>query len=348
MKFGIDYLFGAKFARRVVNTHPEGWAAGFFHGIFRTKAGKIEKLFDSRKVVQMLIDSGKCEHFRIQAFWDDGHKYNKRGDRELVLEIADLWNEVAVRNPNVKIEFSPYCEHNEREVDDLLNAIKKRAPKLIPVNSKWKGAASRKYKNEVHNYDPKPSGKYNFSWDGANAFDADVTASKKKHSSADIYFLWIPQLNMRFSDNRTKDPDKMDLTPRPQRKIRPTARQLKALQFLATDRGRVRLPKGDLWKAQGEQDKKPSNRLRWSKPAYLTKLRGSRVELIGYGRKPRVYARLEKSGVHDGRNVWRLGVFGFTVALRALKREGRPVLRIAIDGKVVGRLNPGFRTGDYR
>lgn len=340
MRWGIDYLLGACYPDVIYKTHPKGWAAGFFAGWYRKRDGKVESLEKALPVVKKMIEKGLCSHFRIQLFWDDGHNF-KDSDMQIVIPIAREYDALAATNPKIKIELSPFTEHNLASPDKYLNALALEAPHCTIVNNPYKGGRSKKYKNEVHGKDKKPSGKYNFSFDGYTAVDANVTKLKKRHSKSDVFFLWMWQLNRRL--------DEHDTTPRANRTVVPSKEQLESLAFLANTRGKVKLPAKYIWKSHAEQESKTTPKGREQKPVFLSKKKYNKVELIlGKRKKNKVIATLPYSSTSDGRFLYRLAGWGYQLTQEILANQKMPVVRVKVDGKVIGKVNPAFRSGEYR
>lgn len=186
MIYGMDYLGGAKYPDVVLKAHPRGWAAGFF----------AREFGDVYPLVQKLANSGKCPLIRIQLVWDGTHKY---GDRLLpnAIKEARRYEKLAGHS---HIQLSPFCEHNHAAPDKYLDAVRAVAPSCEIINTPWKGAWSKRYKNETHT-PAKSSAAHNFSYDGIDVFTLPPSAIARP---SEILFLWTPALNgKRFLEDKT-------------------------------------------------------------------------------------------------------------------------------------------------
>lgn len=329
MIFGLDHLGLAKYADLAAREHPQGWALGCFANTFG----------DSLPAVERIIASGRCPFVRVQLVWSDTHTFAAREVAQAYKEAA-RWEKLARKYPAVKFELSPFCEHNLRNPDSYLDKIKEIAPSCTPVNTPWKGAYSKKYKNEVHGSNARAlSTPYNFSYDGSGCVDADVQAHKAKHKGADVFFFWTYQFNGRRNAN--------DPTPRPQRKFWPTSGLIDSVIYLHRDKGDQKLESKYLWKSHSDQHENPPEP-RALKPVLIAPVKAPRAELVASNGQ--VVAVLPYYGpFSDGRHRYYLGEWGYQVAEKARRIQGGSgVVTLRIAGESYGTLNPAFRANEFR
>lgn len=223
MKFGMDYLFGAAFPKVIYNGHPKGWAVGFFHGVYRTTKDKLETFPPPLKVIEGLICRELCDHFRIQLLWDDGHLFGPK-DFPLIRKLIKPYAALSEQYPHIRFQLSPFCEHNLAQLDSFFTSLKPLVGRCELVNSVYRGNPVKGVLTEVHSNSKPPKGPYQYSFDGENAFLSDVKAKLKEHKDAETFFLWCPAFNRKESVT--------DKTPRRERTIKPTAKQIKSLAEL--------------------------------------------------------------------------------------------------------------------
>lgn len=318
--FGQDYLAGAKYQDVILKTHPEGWAAGFFAKTFG----------DALPVVDKLLSTGRCPHVRIQLLWSDTHSFSDKDIPDIKKEAA-RYEKLRQKYPHVTFELSPFCEHNLSNPDKYLDIVKESAPSCTPVNTPWKGKLSIKYKNEVHGYAKKPNGKYNYSFDGTSCVDADVTKLKALHSSSDVFFFWDAPYNLKYEDT--------DKTPRPKRTYKPSRELLESIIYLSTDKGNTSLPKNWLYKSHSET--KPTPDPRRDKPVFIIPIKAKEILL----KKPsgEVVEKLLYYGTFsDGRYRYYAKNWGYKIARVC------DLCDVVVNGKIYGRIDPGFRDGQFR
>lgn len=330
MKFGLDLLGAARFAEVAVRAFPEGFALGLFSNTFG----------DSLPVARRLLRAGKCNHVRVQLLWsDNNHTYTDRDVPEMIRE-AKKWEELARNFAEATIELSPFCEHNLQTPDKYLDMVKESAPSCVPVNSPWNGAISRKYKNEKHGPSAALKRRYNYSFDGTSAVDADVEMFKARHAGAEVFFLWVPQFNGKRNVS--------DTTPRPDRVCWPSKEHIESAAFLATQGGEAKLPPRGTWKSHAD-DQVPDHP-RELKNLLLVPEQYTRVELVARSGEVVASAPRDPVPFEDGRWRYYFGSWGYKNALKIKQITGQkiPYARIRADGKFIGRVNPAFRAGDFR
>jgi hypothetical protein len=329
MIYGLDFLGLPKYADVAVREFPAGWALGAFANTFG----------DAFPVVREIVRSGRCPHVRMQLLWSDSHSFSL-ADMPLVISEAKRYNKLAGNNPKTKFELSVFCEHNIPNPDPWLDQVAAAAPNCRIVNTPYKGALSRKYKNEVHGSHPRPKGPYNYSYDGTSCVDADVMADKRQYRNSEVFFFWIPQFNQK--KNAT------DPTPRPQRKVIPTSGQIDSVIYLHNHAGAgISLPSNFLWKSHADQHAEPYPEPRASKPVLICPVKADRFELVADNGQ--VVDVLPYYGPFaDGRSRYYLGDFGYQVSEKALRIQGHPVLQLRSGRKIHGKVNPAFRAGNFR
>lgn len=183
MIYGMDYLGGAKYPDVVLKNHPKGWAAGFF-GI---------EFGDVLPLVTKLADSGKCPLIRIQLLWShSNHTYGK-SDLPRAIRLAKRFDRLT---GHARIELSPFCEHNLALPDPYLEAVKAAAPSCEIINTPWKGAWSKRFKNETHDFNSAGLC-HNFSFDGVDCLKYPLP----KPLPYEALFLWTPRFNGKVDEN---------------------------------------------------------------------------------------------------------------------------------------------------
>lgn len=310
---GLDLLAGVQYKKEVLRF--KGYSIGLF----------AETFGDAYPLVAQLLKDG-CEHIRVQLIWSDAHKF---GDSDIpkVKKLAAKYNKLIKEYPARILELSPFCEHNLSSPDKYLDIAQNAAPYCTIVNTPWKGAFSKKYKNEVHGDHAKPQGRYNYSYDGTNAVDSDVIAMREKHKDAEAFFMWHPRFNLKWSMK--------DTTPRPQRKAYPNKDVIKANVALFGEKEPYNLPKNWLVKSMAEKhdamDKKGDKLL------IICPIKASKIVLK---KGSKVVATLPYYGVFDGgghRYYW-------TDFAYKLGNE----IDVYVNDKKYGTITPAFRSGQFR
>lgn len=328
MLWGLDQLGAARYADLAVREHPHGWAFGIFDTTFGNGLGVCDRI----------AATGRAPLIRTQLLWSDTHQF---GDSDIpaIKKRARLYQQLKTRFPSVTIEISPFCEHNLKAPDKYLEIVQHEAPDCIAVNVPYKGALSTRFKNEVHGTHGRPSGHYNYSFDGTPCVDANVQTMKGSHLKADVFFFWTSQFNGRKNPN--------DKTPRPQRKAWPVPDLIDSVIYLHREAGKVSLPKRYLWKSHADQHEAPVPEPRALKPVFIIPPKVRRVELLA--RNGQVVAVSGSAQPFaDGRWRYYFGQYGYQLAEKARRIQGDAIVSVVLDGKVVGQLNPAFRAGDFR
>lgn len=325
--FGLDFLALPKYENVVLREFPNGWALGCF----------AETFGDAFPSVRKVLETGRCPHVRIHLLWSDTHTFGTN-DIPTIRALARKYERLATRFPSVRVELSPFCEHNIPNPDPYLGIINQEAPSCIPINTPWQGGISRRYKNEIHGDHKKPRGKYNFSFDGTSAVDADVQSYKRKHKDADIFFFWVPQFNGK---KNASDP-----TPRPERRAWPTSELIDSVIYLRKKRGKVSFAAPRLWKSHADQHEVPPEP-RALKPVII--IPEKVPELILRASNGQVVATAPYYGPYTGGgHRYYLPDFGYLVAEKAVRIQGSPVVQVYAKNKLIGTVNPAFRAGIFR
>jgi hypothetical protein len=189
MLFGIDYIGGANYAEVIHRHHPEGYAAGF---LLKTM-GQKEEWPNAIDAVGALCEKGTAPEMRISGLWLDGHMFQKEHIKIAVNQARRVANLVE-NYPAIRFFYQPWLEPLWTSTE-LMRKCKKRCRKVLPKQVKIIGApSSPKGWHEVHGTSMKTyANKYIYSWDGSDM--KNVSASKRYHRDAHIYFACVPQCN---------------------------------------------------------------------------------------------------------------------------------------------------------
>lgn len=317
----MDYLAGAKYGREILKTHPEGFAAGFFAVTFG----------DAFPVIDKLLATGKCPLVRINLLWEDSHTYGNKNVKQM-RKLARKCQALATKYPSVDVRIAPFTEHNLSSPDKYLDICQLEAPSCLIINSVWKGSLSKKYINEVHGDHKKPTGRYQYSFDGTEATNKNVKLYLETHAGAEVFFMWSNRHNLRYSEK--------DTTARPQRikeaNVRkPSADYLRSISYLFTEEGAVRVPPNWLIKSHAERHGPVD--AKGDKLLIISPIRAAAITLKRGGN---TIAKLNYYGpFEDGRSRYYATQFGF--------KYGKN-LDVCIDGEKHGTINGGFRAGSFR
>lgn len=330
MMFGLDHLGLAQYPKKALQTFPDRWALGCFAETFGNSLDAVSKILATRKVAA----------FRVHLLWDDDHIF---GEKEVnkALKLFPLWHQLAIQFPNVHFFISPFCEHNLKAPDPILNKFQKliTAENCKLVNCVYNGTLSKKYINEVHGDTNRPAtGDYIYSYDGSPCVDENVERLKKQHQGALIHFFWTSQFNGRKNPN--------DKTSRPRRKAWPTKELIESIIYLANPKGPTSLPRDYLWKSHADQHEAPKPEPRALKPVFISPKKIDYYTL----RDPhtgKLIDNLKYFGPFDGGgHRYYAGDFGYklndksTIFLCSI-HEGK-------NGKEIGTVNAAFRENKYR
>lgn len=331
----IDHLGLAKYQDTFVRFHPNGFGVGVF---------TQKDLFgDPYNALDKRLTKGGVPLVRYNLRWSDSHTFY-RSDFPRIVREARRFVPLVNKYPDVGCYFSGATEHKlgVNDATDLANAVLEVIPeRCIYVNNPWVGNGSfikpgPRIINEVHGdgaQPPRIGGPFSFSFDGSDAFDVNVTALKTRMRNAEFFAYWTSQNNGRRNA--------ADTTPRPERKFWPTGRLIRALAFLHTEQGDVRLPARHLVKPKSDQHSVPPAS-RELKPVFIFPVNAERIQLkVGN----RVVATSEVAmSFADGRKRYYFPEFGYAI----VKAAGTNVLDVYVKGRKIGTANPGFRQGSYR
>lgn len=336
MIFGLDHLGGARYPDLAAREQPQGWAFGIFWNV--DGFGKAEPL------VRRVAKEGRTLIIRIQALWRDDHNRKPFDERDKIraIKIARRVQSIAQEYKNIEFRFSPFCEHKNdaRFIRDTFQKIKRVAPSLELVNSPNHDCSTviEEAINEFHGAQKKPRAckRMQFSFDGTASEDSDVEEYKKNYAKAEIFFLWSPRFNGNF-DGVTK--------PRKERKGWPDSNLIDSIIYTARARGECKLEKNHLFKSHSENKGKGDPRA--EKPVYICPIRSSQVELVADNGQVVHALRLYGKYI-DGRSRYYASDWGYSIAEKAVRIQGHPICKVRINGKIYGKVNPGFRFGSFR
>ena len=295
MIFGLDTLGLAKFDAKAIAALPKGGALSAF----------AETFGDAEKAVRKACQVAKPVAFKIQMLWSDSHDF---GDDDIpkITQLARKYEAVAKAFPKIKFYLSPFCEHKIKAPDKYLDIVAKEAPSCVPLNTPWTGGISKKYLNEIHGDHAAPRGKYCYSFDGTSSVDANVSAFKRKHKKAEIFWFWHPAFNGRKNSS--------DPTPRPERKAWPTPDLIKSVWYLRRNKGKTKLPKNYLWKSHADRHETPPEP-RAYKPVAIIPEQAPQIELV---KGDKVIAKLPYYGPFaDGRHRYYAPDYGYVLSIKA-------------------------------
>lgn len=315
----IDTLGAAKFPNQL-NAIPLDYGIGGFATTFG----------DFFPVAKKELQKGR-RMVRVNMLWSDSHSY---GDQDIpfLKREAKRYQPLCASNPG-RVFLAPFTEHNVQNPDKYLNIVKNSAPACGVVNSVWNGAMTRdaRFKNEVHGPHSKPNVPgvgYFYSYDGQSSVDADVVTTLDKHSGAEMFCMWHPRLNGKWS--------MADSTPRPQRNAWPSGDMLRSLVYLFSQKGVVLLP-NSAWIVKSHADNHGPNDQKGDKLLVISPVRADTIVLKRAGQK---IGTLFYYGSFEG------GGFRYYATQFAYKFGA--MVDIFINNKKYGTINPGFRSPPYR
>lgn len=321
MIISVDTLAGVKYPE-VTAKLPKRYGTGYLWEHFGLARKEIEA---DLKLGRPIV--------RVQGLWAGiSHDYTD-DHRARSLKIANALNAIG-KAQGKKIYYSPFCEHKKKAdyMAKLLWEIKGKFEYLIPVNSPIRGGEwVIGFINEIHHNDKPagmPKGEFIFSMDGLHQPDCDITnyTHYLTNPNCIAFYVWALQHNCKRNAK--------DATPAKQRKCKPTHDLNMSLIFqLETQKKKVKLAEGHIIKTHSEQhnDVDPrANKLvyvgpKGSKPKSV---RVGKLELTNNGFTP-----------DDNRPVFRSSHWAYKL--------GR-VVRVFVDGKVVGTVDQPFRENEWR
>lgn len=339
MIWGMDYLCGAKYPDLIIRNHPIGYAARLFWN--------LDGIGPAKNVIEALAHTDKAPLLGTHGLWKNDHHFTLSDLNECERRAHDF-NSLAQKFPQIKWEYSPICEHKITDIhilDSILSACQKAAPDCTIVNTPiGNGVYSSKFKGECHGDKAQaPNGRYNFSFDGTSAVDSDAQYLKGRHSKSEVFYFWDPLFNLRFETN--------DTTPRPQRHILPTAKDIQGLVFLTTNRmdAFIHLDSHTLYKSHSEVHEASHNSenydSRSNHPVIITPHNSDHIEFRLASGEVVAKAPKYKDKYIDGRTRYYADQWGYEIAQKAIQKSGGPHARLFCGNVDLGTVNPGFRTG---
>lgn len=267
----------------------------------------------------------------VNLLWSDTHTFGQK-DMAFVLKEAKRYQPLCTFYPG-RIELTTFTEHNLLDPDKFHDQVAKVAPDCEIVNSVWKGALSKKYKNEVHGNHAKPNkGRYNYSYDGTNSVDSNVVAMLDRHKDAEVFCMWHPRLNLRWRD---KDTANRVQRVREAKERSPDRNMLHSLTYLFLPPGPISIPKN--WLVKSHAEKHDANDAKGDKLLIISPVKAPAIVLKRDGVE---LARLPYYGSFEGggyRYYWNR--FGYVAG---------PRLEVLIGKKKYGTINGGFRAPTFR
>lgn len=330
--WGIANLGMSEYGEVAKKGHPQGFANVTFTNTFSNAYEEIDALLATGKV--------PLQEYNLR--WSDTHSFSRK-DFPAIVKEAQKYAVLAEKYPNVECVFSGATEHklNKKDATDLARQVLAVIPeRCVYANNPWVGYGAfidpgPRIWNEVHNEDarpPKVGGKYIFNFDGSDCFDYDIEKIKARHPNAEVFFFWTSQNNGRKNRN--------DKTPRPQRKAWPVPELLKAMAFLATPQGKVKMPSGKYTvKPKADQHKVPPEP-RALKPVFIFPINANKLELRDSSGKV-VIQSSKAEPFADGRKRYYFNMYGYEI----VEKARQAVLDVFAVGskKRIGTTNPGFR-----
>lgn len=335
MIFGIDHLGGARYKKIARKAHPRNFAAGVFWD--------VPGFGPAKELIEGWAKDG-VSLIRIQLLWDDDHRYPRSVFKEAKKRAA-IVESIAIRFPNTTFQVSGACEHELPPADarELATMCKSVSPHCEYVNSPLpKGAVLPEEINEFHGTEEKPRKcpRYQFSFDGTNCVDENVTQYKENYKDAKVFFFWGPQAN------GNKNMKREDTLSRPKRTAFPTSELIQSWAYLATDRGNTQF-RGILKSHSEQTSNNTAADTRGNRLLVITEIDTPKVHLyLKSGR--RLASSYERKTFSGG--GWRhyFKSYGFKLALQAEALEGSRIVAVRAADKKLGEVNPGFRDGTYR
>jgi hypothetical protein len=346
MAFGIDYKAAGKFTKAILDTHPGGWGAGGFT--------KLNGFGDALPTFRRLLETKKCPFMRLDLSWSDTHNYDDKF-KPIVKAEAKRSRDLIELFPDVCFWVNPVTEHklSERQWLQFANIVELELKglsnvSLVNVPMVRAGFVSKEFLNEYHGEEktPRKGGQFAFSFDGTNCVDSDVEAYKAAYKDGHYFFFWNSQCNGKFKVN--------DVIAREKRIAYPVPRQLNSWKFLASERGSIKLPKDWLYKSHADQHYVPPKG-KDQKPLFITPPKTKPDFLSLVTKTGKLVAKSAPPVSFDDKLTgkllgWRyyFADWGFLLAEKAKKLSNERVCNILMNGRVVGKVNPGFRSGGFR
>lgn len=309
----IDTLAGAKYPdalRAIPNHFAIGGFAKTFDDFFPVAKNELER---GRELI------------RVNLTWSDSHSYGD-SDIPFIKKEAKRYQILCKLYPG-KVELATFTEHNVTKPDRYHDIVQKSAPDCTIVNTPWRGALSKKYKNEVHGTHGPVNGAYNFSYDGTNSVDSNVVKDRQTHSNAQMFCVWHPRLNLKWGDK--------DTTPRPQRNAIPSKEFLQSLVYLFSNKGPFEIPKK--WLVKSHAERHNAQDAKGDKLLIISPIKSDSIKL--------------KKGAFEVERLPYFGSYeggGYRYYSDQMGFKFGPNLEVYQGGKKYGVINGGFRGLTYR
>lgn len=332
--YGLDHLGIAKYGKLAAGEHPDGWALGAFTNVFG----------NALPAVELVLKTGRCPRVRLHLAWADDHK---SFDLRAIEREAKRVGEFFKRFPLIDRRVSGGCEHtwDLKTASKVRSLVMRHMPSGVEyVNTPLlkgvkKGALLPDCINETHGSDARPlKGRFDFSFDGDNAVDSNITKLKRDLASAETFYIWNSQCNGRLTTE--------DKTPRPQRRAFPTSRYIDSWIALSGDSEGPLLPRGWLIKSHADQHQVPPEP-RAGKPVCIFPVKAREVEFVADNGQ--VVAKALFGGSFSGGGFrYYCSDWGYLISEKAKRIQGHAKLRVRMDGKVYGTCHLTFRQGGFR
>lgn len=352
--FGLDLLGLARYGKVAVDEFPQGFALGAFSG--------LDGFGDALPFVKQILDSGRCPRVRLHLYWSDlpGHAPERDYLQKIEKEAIRVGKFLSAYAAKYDCQVSAYCEL-PKGVDGkkCQEVTMKHMPQGVTyVHSYDYGLGGRPLYlpgiiNEVHGSTRDvPKGRFNFSYDGEDVFDTEVTAVKNKFVLADTFFVWAKWNNGNIS---FKPEDKK---PRKNRVAWPISRQIDAQILQARDLSGSRMPSDWTCKPVSDQHTAPPKG-KDCKPVIITpvKVKPSKLELRaanGQVIDTAPYFDTFNEKLPNGKPGKIIGYryyfsdWGYLLAEKAKRIQGHYRCEVFADGKRVGTWVPATRAGKKR
>jgi len=318
------------------------------------KAILIHEDFDIKATYQLFDDLGKdnrTPYIQAYGLWKDKHDFNSL-DIPIVVERAKRFQAIADKYPHLHFFYCPFLEHKKDAafMYKVMDACRKVAPTLQLVNNPIKGGAYLDgFIDEIHHDDHngKPPGAYFYTDDGRagtpkdsryknGSVDAPLQKIRIKYNDAVVNGKWALQDNGKAN---TKDE-----TPRKNRKAWVTNTLDDSIMYTCRDQEPgVYVKKGDIYGSHSEQFSDTGGG-KENKPFYITsKVRYKKLQLVASNGKVLATETKSERYKHGDGWLYRFSKWGFQYGNEAHKMTGSYLCNIVADGKVIGKVDPGFR-----
>ncbi len=275
----------------------------------------------------------------VDLLWDDDHKYGSDAQMKRAKKMALEYEKLAVLYPAADIELTLFTEHNLTNPDKFNDIVQEWAPSCTIVNNPWKGAFSRRYKNEVHGSKAAPSGRYNYSGDGgldskpinAELVDCNIQALLQKHVNCERFYFWHARNNGKYS---MKDPAQ-----RPQRSYWPTKDFLASELWEFKNPGIISIPKD--WIIKSHSEHHGEHETKGDEMMIISPIRANAIVLKRNGKKIKTLPYYGTYTEEGGKQRYRYysGEWGWKLGAN---------LDVYVGSKKYGTINAGLRAGSYR